>query len=251
MTSAIVLAAVGGLVVGSFLNVVIVRVPRGASPVTGRSRCPQCQATIRARDNIPLVSWLALRGRCRDCGARISPRYPFVEALTAVLFAAIAAVHAGDVASLVLGLVLTAFLIPIAFIDLDVQRIPNVLTLPAAVVAVILGTALDPGGELERMIAGAVAALFLGIPAFINPRGMGMGDAKLSGVLGLYLGTATAPALLIALLSGVLASVAIVARLGVGRARRTRIPFGPFLALGGVTAVLVGAPIVDWYVSTF
>lgn len=251
MALAIVLAAFGGLVVGSFLNVVIVRVPRGESVAAGRSRCPECSAPVRARDNVPVVSWLVLRGRCRDCGAPISARYPLVEALTAVLYVAIVAVHADDTAPLVLGLVLTTFLIPIAFIDLDVQRIPNALTLPAAVLAVVLGTALDPGGEVERLIAGAAAALFLGIPAFINPRGMGMGDAKLTGVMGLYLGAEVAPAILIGLLAGVVASVVIVARVGMGEARRTRIPFGPFLALGGVTAVLVGAPIIDWYTSTF
>lgn len=250
MASAIALAALGGLVVGSFLNVLIARLPRGEA-LGGRSRCPACSAQIRARDNVPVVSWLLLRGRCRDCGARISARYPLVEVLTAALYMATVAVHLGDTAALVLGLTLTTFLVPIAFIDLDVQRIPNALTLPAAVLAVVLGTALDPGAEVERLIAGAASALFFGIPAFINPRGMGMGDAKLTGVMGLYLGAAVAPAILIGLVAGVLGSVVIVARLGMSDARRTRIPFGPFLALGGVAGVLVGTPIIDWYTTTF
>lgn len=247
MAPALALAFLGGLLVGSFLNVVIARLPADESFFGGRSKCPSCGATIRARDNIPLVSWIVLRGRCRDCGARISWRYPLVELLTAVIFAATVAVHHDDTTKLVLGLVLTTFLVPIAFIDLDVQRIPNKLTLPAAILAVILGTALDPGGEIERLIAGAAAAAFLGLPALINPKGMGMGDAKLTGVMGLYLGAAVAPAILIGLVTGVIGGIAIVAMVGMGEGRRTRIPFGPFLAFGGIVAMLFGQPIVDWY----
>lgn len=251
MALAIVLAGLGGLLIGSFLNVVIARLPEGESIARGRSKCPSCGATIRARDNVPVLSWLLLRGRCRDCGAPISKRYPAVELLTAGLYAATVAVHYDDTPELVLGLVLVTFLIPIAFIDLDVQRIPNALTLPAAVLAIVLGTALDPGGEVERLIAGAGAAAFLGIPALINPKGMGMGDAKLTGVMGLYLGAPVAPAILIGLFAGVVAGVGIVAQKGMSDARRTRIPFGPFLALGGVIAMLAGTPIIDWYTDTF
>lgn len=251
MGLAIALAGLGGLLIGSFLNVVIVRLPAGESVVGGRSRCPSCGAPVRARDNVPVLSWLLLRGRCRDCAAPISRRYPLVELLTAGLYAAVVAAHGDDTTRLVLGLVLVTFLVPIAFIDVDVQRIPNALTLPAAILAVVLGTALDPGGQPERLIAGAAAALFLGLPAFINPKGMGMGDAKLTGVMGLYLGAAVAPAILIGLVTGLLAGIGIIAHRGVTAGRRTRIPFGPFLALGGVTAIFLGQPIVDWYLDTF
>ncbi len=248
---AIALAALGGLVVGSFLNVVIVRLPRGESVVRGRSACPGCGAPIRAQDNIPVLSWLLLRGRCRACGQPISARYPAVELLTAALYAATVAIHGDDTAQLVLGLLLVTFLVPIAFIDLDVQRIPNALTLPASVVAVVVGTALDPGGEVERLIAGAAAALVLGRPALLNPRGMGMGDAKLAGVMGLYLGAEVAPAILIGLVTGVLVGIGIVAKRGMSEGRRTRIPFGPFLAFGAIVALLTGQPVVDWYLDTF
>lgn len=248
---AILLAGLGGLLIGSFLNVVIARVPAGESVVGGRSACPECGAPVRARDNVPIVSWLLLRGRCRACGQPISARYPAVELLTGVLYAATVAVHGDDTTQLVLGLLLVSVLIPIAFIDLAVQRIPNAITLPAAVVAVVVGTALDPGGEIERLIAGAAAAAFLGLPALINPRGMGMGDAKLAGVMGLYLGAEVAAAILIGLVTGVVVGVGIVAQRGMSAGRRTRIPFGPFLAFGAVVALLVGHPIVDWYLDTF
>ncbi|MBJ7518771.1 MAG: prepilin peptidase [Solirubrobacteraceae bacterium] len=251
MALAIVAAAVGGLLVGSFLNVLVSRVPKRESPFGGRSKCPSCGATIRARDNIPLISWLLLRGRCRDCGASISARYPLVEAGTAVLYGVTVAVHYDDTTLLVLGLILVTFLIPIAAIDLELQLIPNRLTLPAAIIAVVVGTAIDPDGEIERLIAGAAAALFLGLPALINPRGMGMGDAKLAGVMGLYLGAPVGPALLIGLATGVVVGIGVVASQGMSAGRRTRIPFGPFLAFGAVVAMLVGQGMVDWYVDTF
>lgn len=251
MALAIAAAFVGGLIVGSFLNVVIARVPQGGSVAAGRSQCPSCGATIRARDNIPVLSWLLLRGRCRDCGAPISRRYPLVEAGTGALYALTVAVHYDDTTLLVLGLVMVTFLIPITAIDLERQLIPNRLTLPAAILAVVLGTALDLDGELERLIAGAGAALFLGLPALLNPKGMGMGDAKLAGVMGLYLGAPVAPALLIGLVTGVVAGVVIIAMVGMGEGRRTRIPFGPFLSFGAVVAMFVGQDMVDWYSDTF
>ncbi len=251
MALAIVAAAVGGLLVGSFLNVVIARVPKRESPVGGRSRCPSCGATIRARDNLPIVSWLLLRGRCRDCGAPISVRYPIVEAGTAALYALTVAVHYDDVTRLVLGLVLVTFLVPITAIDLELRIIPNRLTLPAAVIAVLLGTAIDPSGEVERLIAGVAAGLFLAIPALITPGKMGMGDGKLTGVMGLYLGAAVGPAILIGLLAGTLVGVIIVARVGMSAGRKTAVPFGPFLAFGGVVAMLLGEPMLDWYLDTF
>ena len=251
MPLALPFAAAFGLVIGSFLNVVAHRLPGRKSLSMPASHCPSCETPIKPYDNIPVVSWLLLRGRCRSCSAPISARYPLVEAATALLFAAVVAVHHADTAALVLGLVLVAFLVPIALIDLDHRIIPNRLTLPAAILAIVLGTALDPGGQVERLIAGAAAGLVLGLPAFISPKGMGMGDAKLVAVLGLYLGAAVAPAFFVAFLVGTAVGIGIIARQGMMKGRKTAVPFGPFLALGGIVGVLAGNELVQAYLSTF
>src|SRR5918998_1676071 len=245
---AVAVAGLFGLIVGSFLNVVAHRLPRGASLVKPRSACPECATPVRPYDNVPVLSWLLLRGRCRDCGTRISPRYPLVEAGTAALWLGVVAVHHADTAQLVLGLVLVTFLVPMALIDLERRIIPNKLTGPAAVAAIVLGVALDPGGEPERLLAALVFGGVFALPAFIGG-GMGMGDAKLVGVLGLFLGWIAGLALLVALVVGTAVGMAIVARVGMTRGRKTGVPFGPFLALGGVVAVLAGAPIADWYLT--
>ncbi len=251
MPAALLPAAAFGLIIGSFLNVVAFRLPARMSLALPASHCPSCETPIKPYDNVPVLSWLILRGRCRSCSEPISARYPIVEAITAALFVAVVAVHHADTAALVLGLVLVAFLVPIALIDLDHRIIPNRLTLPAAVLAVVLGTALDPGGEVERLIAGAAAALVLGLPSLINPRGMGMGDAKLIGVLGLYLGSAVVPAFFVAFLAGTAVGIAILVRKGMSQGRRTAVPFGPFLALGGLVGVLAGAELVELYLTAF
>jgi len=251
MPVALPFAATFGLIIGSFLNVVAHRLPGRTSLAMPASRCPSCEVPIKAYDNIPVLSWLILRGRCRSCSQPIAARYPLVEAFTAVLFAAVVAVHLADTAALVLGLVLVAFLVPIALIDLDHRIIPNRLTLPAAVLALVLGTALDPGGEVERLIAGVAACLVLALPSLLHPKGMGLGDAKLMGVLGLYLGAAVAPAFLVALLVGMAGGIAIIARKGMTKGRKTAIPFGPFLALGGVVGVLAGDQLVSLYLTAF
>ena len=251
MPVALPFAAAFGLIIGSFLNVIAHRMPARMSLALPASHCPSCEVPIKPYDNIPVLSWLILRGRCRSCAEPISARYPIVEALTGALFAAVVAVHHTDAAALVMGLVLVAFLVPIALIDLDHRIIPNRLTLPAAVLAIVLGTALDPGGQVERLIAGAAAAAVLGIPSLINPRGMGMGDAKLIGVLGLYLGAAVAPAFFVAFLAGTAFGIAIIARKGMIQGRKTAVPFGPFLALGGLVGVLAGNELVSLYLTTF
>ena len=251
MPFAVPFAAAFGLVIGSFLNVVAHRLPGRMSLSMPASHCPSCETPIKPYDNIPVLSWLILRGRCRTCSTHISARYPLVEACTAVLFAAVVAVHHADTAALVLGLVLVAFLVPIALIDLDHRIIPNRLTLPAAVLAVVLGTALDPGGQVERLIAGAAAGAVLGLPALISPKGMGMGDAKLVAVLGLYLGAAVGPAFFVAFLVGTAVGIGIIARQGMMKGRKTAVPFGPFLALGGIVGVLAGNELVQAYLSTF
>jgi leader peptidase (prepilin peptidase)/N-methyltransferase len=244
------LATILGAVVGSFLNVVAHRVPRGESVSKPRSRCPSCGTQIRAIDNVPVLSWLALRGRCRGCAAPISVRYPLVEAGTAALCAIVVLVH-GVSADALIGIVLVLLLVPIALIDLDTRRIPNVLTAIGAVAAVGLVAALQTGELAEHLIAGVAAGMFLLLAVLAYPSGMGMGDVKLAAVLGLFLGREVAPAMLIALLTGTIVGGVIMARLGVEKGRKTAIPFGPFLAFGGVAGLLIGGAIVDWYAATF
>jgi leader peptidase (prepilin peptidase)/N-methyltransferase len=250
MALAIAFAAVGGLIVGSFLNVVVHRLPRGESLTHPRSRCPSCATQLRAVDNVPVVSWLALRGRCHHCGAPVSARYPLVELTTGALYAAVVASQ-DDAVRIVLGLLLVTALVPIALIDLDHRIIPNRITGPAAIAAVIAIAALDADFLPEAAIAAAAGGGFFFIAAVLYPRGMGMGDVKLAGMLGLYLGRAVAPAILIALVAGVVLGAAIIARKGAKEGRKTAVPFGPFLALGGLVAFFVGNELVDAYLDTF
>jgi leader peptidase (prepilin peptidase) / N-methyltransferase len=243
-------ALVLGLLIGSFLNVVAWRLPRGESLVRPRSKCPACGVQLGALDNVPLLSWLVLRGRCRRCGDPISARYPIVEAATAALYVAVV-LAADGTRELVLGLLLVTFLVPIALIDLDHRRIPNVLTGPAALAALVAIALLEPAFLPEALVAGAAAGGFFLLAAVLHPKGMGMGDVKLAGVLGLYLGRAVAPSLLIALAAGVLVGAAIIARKGAAEGRRTAVPFGPFLALGAIAGLLAGDELVDAYLARF
>jgi leader peptidase (prepilin peptidase)/N-methyltransferase len=245
----VTLAALGGLIVGSFLNVVALRLPRGESLVAPGSLCPSCRTSIKPYDNLPVLSWLLLKARCRSCRAPIPARYPLVEALCAVLAVTVVVVKhsAYDIA---LGLTLVAVLVPIALIDLDHRIIPNKITLPAAVAAVAIGLALKPSGVPEQLLAGAAAAGFLLVFTLAYPRGMGMGDVKLAGLLGLYLGSSVAVALLAGVLAGAVVGALIMARVGVTEGRKTAIPFGPFLAVGGIVGLLAGPPIVHWYLHS-
>jgi leader peptidase (prepilin peptidase)/N-methyltransferase len=246
----VALAAVAGLVAGSFFNVVIARLPRHESLVRPASRCPHCGHPVRPYDNVPVLSWLILRGRCRDCGEPISARYPLVELLTAALFAAVV-IDTGANQHVWLGLALVCVLVPVAFIDLDHRIIPNAIVLPGAVAAVAIVAATEPSELSEHLIAGAAAAGFLLVAVLAYPRGMGMGDVKLAGVLGLYLGRSVGPAMLVALLSGTIVGVVIIARKGAAEGRKTAVPFGPFLALGGLVGLFFGPDIVDWYLDSF
>lgn len=250
MAAQLLLAGVVGAIIGSFLNVVIHRLPRGESVVGGRSRCPSCGATLGARDNVPLVSWLLLRGRCRHCAASISKRYPLVEVLTGGLFVAVVAATGADERTWI-GLGLVTLLVPVTFIDIDHRIVPNTLLLFAAPVAVALTIAFEDAELVERLVAAAGAGGFLLLAAVAYPRGMGMGDVKLAGVLGLFLGRAVGPAMLVALLSGALVGAAVIARRGAAEGRKTAIPFGPFLALGGLIGFFAGEEIVEWYLDTF
>ena len=238
-----------GLVIGSFLNVVAHRVPLGESLVSPGSHCPGCGAPVKPYDNIPVVSWLLLRGRCRNCGMRISPRYPLVELATAIAFAAVVAVRGFD-NDLILELPFVAALIALAAIDFDHKLLPNKIVYPLAAYGVIATLLVDQDDLVENLIAGAGAFLFLLVAVIAYPRGMGMGDVKLAGAMGLYLGLSVIPALLVAFLSGSLVGVVILAREGAA-GRKKAVPFGVFLALGGIVGVLAGPELIDLYESNF
>lgn len=243
-------AGVFGAIFGSFLNVVVYRLPRRESLVRPASHCPRCDAPIRPYDNIPVLSWLLLRGHCRHCSAPISTRYPAIEAATAALCVA-AVLAGGSTVAVALDIAFILLLVPIALIDLEHRIIPNKLTLAGAVFAIGIGLALDPAGEPSRLIAGAAAGGALLAAALAYPRGMGMGDVKLAAVMGLFLGAAVAPAMLIALLAGTFFGAYLASRHGAGRARKTAVPFGPFLALGSLVAIFAGESLVHLYTTNF
>jgi len=248
--AAAAIAFLGGLIVGSFVTVVAHRVPRGESIVGPRSRCPVCGTQIAAYDNVPVLSWALLRGRARCCGAAISPRYPLTELCLGALYAATVLVLWGDGAEIALGLVFVTILLAITQTDLEQRIIPNKILLVAAVLGTAIAALGDPGSLPERAIAAAAAGGLLFLAALAYPRGMGLGDVKLAAVMGLFLGRNVAPAILVALLAGSLVGLAMIAREGAA-ARKKAIPFGPFLALGGVVGLLAGDQLVDWYLSTF
>src|SRR3954454_18884424 len=183
-----------GLLIGSFLNVVAYRLPRGQSLVKPRSRCTSCGEEVRPYDNVPLLSWLLLRGRCRHCGEGISARYPAVELVTALTFAVVALVRGLD-AGLLLDLPFAAMLIAVANIDLEHRIVPNKILLPLAVWGIAATAVVRPDALAESLIAGAAAFTALLLTALAYPAGMGMGDVKLAGVMGLYLGLSVLPAL--------------------------------------------------------
>jgi len=239
-----------GLLIGSFLTVVAYRLPRGESVVGGRSRCPACGAQIAAYDNVPVLSWLLLRGRARCCRAPISPRYPLTELAAGALYAATALVLWGDAGEIALGLAFVTMLLAVTLTDLERRIIPNRILLVGAIVGLGLAAATDLGSLPERVIAVAAAGGLLFLIALAYPRGMGLGDVKLAAVMGLYLGRSVAPALLIAFAAGSLVGLAMIARHGAA-ARKQAIPFGPFLAVGGVAGLLAGNQMVDWYLGTF
>jgi leader peptidase (prepilin peptidase)/N-methyltransferase len=243
-------AGVFGAMIGSFLNVVVYRLPRRESIVRPASRCCACGTAVKPYDNVPILSWLLLRGHCRNCSAPISKRYPLVEALAGLLCVG-AVLAGGGAATIALNVTFILLLVPIALIDVEHRIIPNRLTALGAVLALVIGTALDPSGEPERLIAGVVAGGALLITALAYPGGMGMGDVKLAAVMGLFLGSVVAVAMLVALLAGVLFGAVIAARVGTRSARRTAVPFGPFLALGSLVAVFAGDPLVNWYSTNF
>jgi leader peptidase (prepilin peptidase)/N-methyltransferase len=248
-----VISGVYGLLIGSFLNVVIWRVPRKESIVRPASHCPGCDARIANRDNVPVVSWLLLRGRCRNCGAAISVRYPFVELFTAVLFAAVGARFAHSWA-LPAYLVLAGALVALSAIDLEHYILPNRILYPTDAAAIVLlavasGATHDWGAFIRALLAGAVAFAVFFVIHIASPRGMGFGDVRLAFLLGLALGWLgwgeVAGGLFAGFLYGAVIGVVLIAVKI--RGRKQQIPFGPFLATGAMTFVLFGSPIVDWY----
>ncbi|GAC1323690.1 MAG: A24 family peptidase [Mycobacteriales bacterium] len=249
----VVFAALLGLLIGSFLNVVVWRVPQGQSIVSPPSHCPACDAAVRPRDNLPVLSWLLLRARCRDCKARISVRYPLVELGTAVVFA-ILAMRLGASTALPAFLYLGAVGVALALIDIDTHRLPDVLTLPSYGVGVaLLGIAAFAGaggGPLVRALLGMVAAFaFFFVLAFIYPAGMGFGDVKLAGVLGLYLAWVGWSSWFVGVFAGfLLGGIVGLALIATKRAgRKSAVPFGPFMLLGALVAILAGPEIVHGY----
>lgn len=246
--------ALFGLVFGSFLTVVVHRVPKKQSIVAPRSRCPRCGAEILARDNIPVVSWVLLRGRCRSCGARVSLEYPATEAATAGLFAAAAALVDPLYAAAVIA-VFAGVMLAVALIDARHRIVPNRVTYPAVglfAAAIAVGDLVGGGVDLPRALIGMVAyAGPLLLVALIAPGGMGMGDVKLAALIGLVAGSLGLRHVLVAagvgILLGGLGSIFALVVLRYGR--RQQIPFGPYLAAGGVVAVLAGSEIASAYLS--
>ena len=197
-----------------------------------------------------MLGWLWLRGRCRACGARISPQYPIVEALTGALCAACVLRFGAD-SDVWPPLVLVLLLVPITLIDLEFHIIPNVLSAIGAIAAIVLVLAFDPDSLTENLIAAVAGGGFFLIAAIVYPAGMGIGDVKLAGMIGLFLGRAVAPAIFAALIAGSVVGMGVMARYGVKEGRKKGIPFGPWLSFGGIVGLFAGDDIVDWYLDSF
>lgn len=263
VTAGVIILVILGVLLGSFANVVIARVPDGRSVVTPRSSCPSCGALITARDNIPVVSWLLLRGRCRSCGERISVRYPLVEVITAALFAlwGIWALATDQIGMLPLLLVWSVIGVSLTAIDLDHHRLPNALTLPMLIVTPIgLLIAWLVDGTPDTSVSGWLgvglgALVWLGVLGGLwvitGGRGMGLGDVKIAPSLGATLGWwglgVAAIGLLAAFVLGALVAVVLLLARRVGR--KSAVPFGPFLFAGTAVAILAGGPLASAYGS--
>ena len=253
-----VLAAVLGLAIGSFLNVVIYRVPAGESVVRPPSKCPACGNEIRGRHNVPVLGWLVLRGRCFDCGEPISPRYPLVEAATALLFAAVTVrlLHLGLGEAVPAYLYFVAIGVALTMIDVDHKRLPDAIVLPSyLVVGALLAAASVPESAwwalARAAIGGAVLFAFYFALAFAYPAGMGFGDVKLAGVLGAVLGylswTTLAVGAFGGFLLGALGGVVLIATRRGGR--KSAIPFGPYMIVAALAAIFVAHPVADAYLD--
>jgi leader peptidase (prepilin peptidase)/N-methyltransferase len=232
-----------GLALGSFLNVVAARVPRRTSIVSPASACMVCRTPIGWRDNVPVLSWVLLRGRCRSCGTRISPLYPAVELVTAVLVAACVLAF-GLTGEMLVAAFFCTVLVVVSAIDLTHRIIPNRIVLPAFAIVLPAQTLLQPSPEWALAALGASGFLFLAVLAY--PAGMGMGDVKLALLMGAALGKAVTVALMLGMFAALVPAVFLLARHG-SKARKMGIPFGPFLALGSVVALFFGDQLLDAY----
>jgi leader peptidase (prepilin peptidase) / N-methyltransferase len=235
------------LALGSFLNVVAARVPAGLSIVRPGSACPGCKHPIAPYDNIPLVSYLLLRGRCRTCRAPISWRYPAVELTTALLISG-CFLRFGAGGRAVVASIFCATLVAVSITDLERRIIPNKIVLPAALIVLVGQTLVEPSPEWA--IAGVAASAGLLLTALAYPAGMGMGDVKLALLLGVALGRTVPVALLLGMIAALVPSAVLFARHG-SRARKMAIPFGPFLALGGVVALFAGHELLRAYLTIY
>ena len=235
------------LALGSFVNVVAARVPQRRSVVRPRSACMSCGTELAWYDNIPVISWLVLHGRCRSCGARISPLYPAVELATAGLVAACFVVF-GLTGEAVVASFFCAVLVAVTATDLTHRIVPNRIVLPAALVVLLAQTALDPSPEWLLGALGASGFLFAAALAY--PAGMGMGDVKLALLLGAMLGYLVGVGLMIGMVAALVPSIYLLARHGAA-ARKMGIPFAPFLAFGAIVALFAGQVIFDAYLSAF
>lgn len=251
----LIILFITGALIGSFLNVCIWRIPRHESIIKPGSHCPGCDARVKWYDNVPLVSWLLLKGRCRSCAAPISIRYPLVELLSAGLYVG-AGIKFGVTPALAPALVLIPSLIMIFFIDLEHYIIPNVIVLPAAAAGLALQLAVslttsdvDYPQWWTFLVAGAASAAFFLAVALVFPAGMGMGDVKLAGMLGFFLGPAVIVGLFLGFLLGAVIGIGLIVA---GRkGRKSRVPFGPFLAVGAMVALFWGLPLLDLYLGLF
>lgn len=243
-----------GLLIGSFLNVCIARLPEGESIVTPGSRCPSCRTAIRWFDNIPVLSYLMLGGRCRQCRTRISVRYPFVELATALLFAVQAWWQPYDPILLAHHLLFTALLVVLFGTDYDVQRLPDVITLPGIVIGIALGSLTQPGvaAAIAGAALGAAVLLFVrwGWKRLTGVDGMGLGDVKMLAMIGAFLGwKQVGVVLFLATLTGAILGITLAA--SGRRSLQTRLPFGTFLAAAAYIASLWGDALLAWYLSLY
>ena len=236
-----------GLIIGSFLNVVVHRLPRHESLVRPGSHCPSCDAPILWRDNIPLLGWIVLRGRCRDCRGRISSRYPLVEGLTGLSFG-LALWRFGMNWELALAFLFVSVLVVVALIDYDHMVIPSVVTYPAAALGLGGSIALRPGDWWVYLAAAGGGALFCLLLALFWPGGgMGGGDVTMALVVGAFLGASTIVAFFLAFFVGTV--IALYLLVVLKRSRKTKVPFGPFLAFGSYVALFAGAPLLRAYLD--
>ena len=236
-----------GFAIGSFLNVIASRVPLRRSVSDGRSACMSCSHEIAAYDNVPLFSWVLLRGRCRHCQAPIPVRYPVVELVTALLVAASVLLF-GLTAEAIVASFFCVVLVAVSAIDIEHRIVPNRIVIPAAAIVLVAQTILEPSPEW--LLAALGASGFLFVAALVYPKGMGMGDVKLALLLGAMLGRTVTVGLMIGFLAALVPAAVLAVRHG-SKARKMAIPFAPFLAFGAIVALFAGDAILDWYLGIF